>query len=118
MGLLGVIPSHGWSQLWMALVVGGPGHGWSHLWTALVMGGPGHGRPWRGCTGLGSLLSLVTACALQGGFCFSTLDCGWIVADCTAEALKSVLLLQEQCPFVTEHIPQERLYDAVAVVRI
>uniref|UniRef100_A0A8D1LY43 Terpene cyclase/mutase family member n=1 Tax=Sus scrofa TaxID=9823 RepID=A0A8D1LY43_PIG len=52
----------------------------------------------------------------KGGFPFSTLDCGWIVADCTAEALKSVLLLQENCPCITQHIPQERLFDAVAVL--
>lgn len=52
----------------------------------------------------------------KGGFPFSTLDCGWIVADCTAEALKAVLLLQEQCPSITEHVPRERLYDAVAVL--
>lgn len=56
--------------------------------------------------------------ALQGGFPFSTLDCGWIVADCTAEALKSILLLQEKCPFVTKHVTRERLCDAVAVVRL
>ncbi|KAJ7344564.1 hypothetical protein JRQ81_000514 [Phrynocephalus forsythii] len=35
----------------------------------------------------------------KGGFPFSTRDCGWIVADCTAEGLKSVMLLQERCPF-------------------
>ncbi|XP_008143861.2 lanosterol synthase [Eptesicus fuscus] len=52
----------------------------------------------------------------KGGFPFSTLDCGWIVADCTAEALKSVLLTQEKCPFVTTHIPREQLFDAVAVL--
>lgn len=52
----------------------------------------------------------------KGGFPFSTVDCGWIVADCTAEALKAVLLLQEQCPSITEHVPRERLYDAVAVL--
>ncbi|XP_046294826.1 lanosterol synthase [Marmota monax] len=52
----------------------------------------------------------------KGGFCFSTLDCGWIVADCTAEALKSVLLLQEKCPSITQHIPRQRLCDAVAVL--
>ena len=56
--------------------------------------------------------------AFQGGFPFSTVDCGWIVSDCTAEALKSVLLVQEKCPFVTMHIPRERLFDAVAVVRL
>ncbi|XP_006894105.1 PREDICTED: lanosterol synthase [Elephantulus edwardii] len=52
----------------------------------------------------------------KGGFSFSTRDCGWIVADCTAEGLKSVLLLQELCPFITELVPRERLYDAVAVL--
>lgn len=56
--------------------------------------------------------------ALQGGFPFSTVDCGWIVSDCTAEALKSVLLVQEKCPFLTTHIPPERLFDAVNVVRL
>ena len=55
---------------------------------------------------------------LQGGFSFSTLDCGWIVADCTAEALKSILLLQEKCPFVSNPVPRERLFDTVAVVRL
>ncbi|XP_037685827.1 lanosterol synthase isoform X2 [Choloepus didactylus] len=52
----------------------------------------------------------------KGAFPFSTRDCGWIVADCTAEALKAVLLLQQLCPFVPEHIPRERLCDAVAVL--
>ncbi|XP_039078069.1 lanosterol synthase isoform X2 [Hyaena hyaena] len=52
----------------------------------------------------------------KGGFPFSTLDCGWVVSDCTAEALKSILLLQEECPFITKHVAQERLYDAVAVL--
>uniref|UniRef100_A0A8C4LF87 Terpene cyclase/mutase family member n=1 Tax=Equus asinus asinus TaxID=83772 RepID=A0A8C4LF87_EQUAS len=52
----------------------------------------------------------------KGGFPFSTLDCGWIVADCTAEALKSIILLQEKCPFVTEHVQREQLFDAVAVL--
>ncbi|KAJ8351646.1 hypothetical protein SKAU_G00231220 [Synaphobranchus kaupii] len=52
----------------------------------------------------------------KGGFPFSTRDCGWIVADCTAEGLKSVMLLQEQCPFITQRIPSERLYDAVNVL--
>lgn len=60
----------------------------------------------------------VCVCVCQGGFPFSTRDCGWIVADCTAEGLKSVMLLQEQCPFITQHIPPERLCDAVNVVRI
>uniref|UniRef100_A0AAR2LUY4 Terpene cyclase/mutase family member n=1 Tax=Pygocentrus nattereri TaxID=42514 RepID=A0AAR2LUY4_PYGNA len=52
----------------------------------------------------------------KGGFPFSTRDCGWIVADCTAEGLKSVMLLQERCTFITDHIPAERLFDAVNVL--
>uniref|UniRef100_A0A6I8R2C8 Terpene cyclase/mutase family member n=1 Tax=Xenopus tropicalis TaxID=8364 RepID=A0A6I8R2C8_XENTR len=52
----------------------------------------------------------------KGGFPFSTRDCGWIVADCTAEGLKSVMLLQEQCPFLTDLVPPERLRDAVDVL--
>uniref|UniRef100_A0A8B9PEK8 Terpene cyclase/mutase family member n=1 Tax=Apteryx owenii TaxID=8824 RepID=A0A8B9PEK8_APTOW len=51
-----------------------------------------------------------------GGFPFSTRDCGWIVADCTAEGLKSVMLLQEKCPFITKLVPSERLFDAVNVL--
>lgn len=54
---------------------------------------------------------------IQGGFPFSTRDCGWIVADCTAEGLKSVMLLQEQCGFLKEKVPTERLFDAVNVVK-
>lgn len=53
---------------------------------------------------------------VQGGFPFSTRDCGWIVADCTAEGLKSVMLLQELCPSISQPVPSERLYDAVNVV--
>ncbi|XP_023806926.2 lanosterol synthase-like isoform X1 [Oryzias latipes] len=52
----------------------------------------------------------------KGGFPFSTRECDWIVADCTAEGLKSVMLLQELCPFIKDHIPSERLYDAVNVL--
>ncbi|XP_018591028.2 lanosterol synthase isoform X1 [Scleropages formosus] len=52
----------------------------------------------------------------KGGFPFSTRDCGWIVADCTAEGLKSVMLLQERCSFLRQHVPIERLYDAVNVL--
>uniref|UniRef100_A0A8C1FT93 Terpene cyclase/mutase family member n=2 Tax=Cyprinus carpio TaxID=7962 RepID=A0A8C1FT93_CYPCA len=52
----------------------------------------------------------------KGGFPFSTRDCGWIVADCTAEGLKSVMLLQEQCGFLTDKVPTERLFDAVNVL--
>uniref|UniRef100_A0A673YR50 Terpene cyclase/mutase family member n=1 Tax=Salmo trutta TaxID=8032 RepID=A0A673YR50_SALTR len=53
---------------------------------------------------------------LEGGFPFSTRDCGWIVADCTAEGLKSVMLLQEHCPFISQHVPSERLCDSVNVL--
>uniref|UniRef100_A0A673A569 Lanosterol synthase (2,3-oxidosqualene-lanosterol cyclase) n=1 Tax=Sphaeramia orbicularis TaxID=375764 RepID=A0A673A569_9TELE len=52
----------------------------------------------------------------QGGFPFSTRDCGWIVADCTAEGLKSVLLLQDLCPFISQPFSPDRLYDAVNVL--
>uniref|UniRef100_A0A8C7GE15 Terpene cyclase/mutase family member n=1 Tax=Oncorhynchus kisutch TaxID=8019 RepID=A0A8C7GE15_ONCKI len=52
----------------------------------------------------------------KGGFPFSTRDCGWIVADCTAEGLKSVMLLQEHCPFISQHVPSERLFDSVNVL--
>ncbi|KAF6738680.1 Lanosterol synthase [Oryzias melastigma] len=54
----------------------------------------------------------------KGGFPFSTRDSNLIVADCTAEGLKSVMLLQELCPFIKDHIPSERLYDAVNVVSL
>lgn len=65
---------------------------------------------------LNTLMSMCV-CVIQGGFPFSTRDCGWIVADCTAEGLKSVMLLQEQCSFIRENIPTERLFDAVNVVK-
>uniref|UniRef100_A0A8C8RXG4 Terpene cyclase/mutase family member n=1 Tax=Pelusios castaneus TaxID=367368 RepID=A0A8C8RXG4_9SAUR len=52
----------------------------------------------------------------QGGFPFSTRDSGWIVSDCTAEGLKSVMLLQEKCPFIAQHLPAQRLFDAVNVL--
>ncbi|XP_063197639.1 lanosterol synthase isoform X3 [Chroicocephalus ridibundus] len=52
----------------------------------------------------------------KGGFPFSTRDCGWIVADCTAEGLKSIMLLQEKCPFIAKLVPPERLFDAVNVL--
>lgn len=38
------------------------------------------------------------------------------MADCTAEGLKSVMLLQEKCPFIAKLVPPERLFDAVNVV--
>uniref|UniRef100_A0A3Q2QLB8 Terpene cyclase/mutase family member n=1 Tax=Fundulus heteroclitus TaxID=8078 RepID=A0A3Q2QLB8_FUNHE len=51
----------------------------------------------------------------KGGFPFSTRDCGWIVADCTAEGLKAVMLLQELCPSIRQPISSQRLCDAVNV---
>lgn len=39
------------------------------------------------------------------------------MADCTAEGLKAVMLLQEKCPFIAKLVPPERLFDAVNVVR-
>ncbi|KAM0017744.1 putative cycloartenol synthase [Helianthus debilis subsp. tardiflorus] len=49
-----------------------------------------------------------------GGWPFSTPDNGWPVSDCTAEALKTVLMLS-QMPYhlVGEAIAPECLYDAV-----
>uniref|UniRef100_A0A669B035 Terpene cyclase/mutase family member n=1 Tax=Oreochromis niloticus TaxID=8128 RepID=A0A669B035_ORENI len=52
----------------------------------------------------------------KGGFPFSTRDCGWIVADCTAEGLKSLMLLQELCPSIRQPVNSERLCDAVNVL--
>lgn len=36
---------------------------------------------------------------MQGAFPFSTVECGWIVSDCTAEGLKSLMMLQEKCRY-------------------
>ncbi|MCJ1265881.1 hypothetical protein MMC22_005763 [Lobaria immixta] len=48
----------------------------------------------------------------KGGWPFSTKEQGYIVADCTAEALKAVLLLQAECGF--EKIMSDRsLQDSV-----
>lgn len=53
----------------------------------------------------------------KGGFPFSTVDCGWIVSDCTAEGLKSVMMLQEKCgSSLGEHIEDHRLFDTVNVL--
>ncbi|XP_077584501.1 lanosterol synthase [Stigmatopora nigra] len=52
----------------------------------------------------------------KGGFPFSTRDCGWIVADCTAEGLKSTMRLQETFPSLGQPVAPERLYDAVHVL--
>ncbi|XP_071477715.1 lanosterol synthase-like [Diadema antillarum] len=52
----------------------------------------------------------------KGGYPFSTKDCGWIVSDCTAEGLKSAMLLEEKCSFITDHIGKERHGQAVDVL--
>ncbi|XP_072022420.1 lanosterol synthase-like [Amphiura filiformis] len=52
----------------------------------------------------------------KGGYPFSTRDCGWIVSDCTAEGLKSAMMLEEQCSFITDHISKERHSQAVDVL--
>jgi lanosterol synthase len=48
----------------------------------------------------------------KGAWAFSTKDQGYTVSDCTAEALKSVLLLQRTAGFPTL-ISDERLKDAI-----
>lgn len=51
----------------------------------------------------------------KGGWSFSTRDCGWIVSDCTAEALKAVLLLQKVMGFDNHEdgIDENRLLSTV-----
>uniref|UniRef100_A0ACD5ZMJ7 Uncharacterized protein n=1 Tax=Avena sativa TaxID=4498 RepID=A0ACD5ZMJ7_AVESA len=50
----------------------------------------------------------------KGSWTLSTADNGWSVSDCTAEALKALLLLLNISPnLVGDHIRGERLYDAV-----
>ncbi|GLU10489.1 hypothetical protein SLE2022_272880 [Rubroshorea leprosula] len=50
----------------------------------------------------------------KGGWPFSTRDNGWSVSDCTAEALKTaVLLSQMPSNIVGEAISADRLYDGV-----
>lgn len=54
----------------------------------------------------------------KGAFPFSTRDCGWIVADCTAEGLKSMLYLH-QCTTLRGSLPpldMRRIYDGVDVL--
>ena len=46
----------------------------------------------------------------QGGWPFSDLDHGWPIADCTAEGLKTVLMLEKNDPALS--ISDDRLLDA------
>ncbi|GKZ96109.1 hypothetical protein CBS63078_1975 [Aspergillus niger] len=48
----------------------------------------------------------------KGGWPFSTRNNGYIVSDCAAEALKAVLMLQEECHFI-KLISDDRLQDCV-----
>ncbi|XP_047052242.1 achilleol B synthase-like [Lolium rigidum] len=50
----------------------------------------------------------------KGSWTLSTADNGWSVSDCTAEALKALLLLSKFSPsLVGDPIKGERIYDAV-----
>ncbi|XP_055874418.1 lanosterol synthase-like isoform X1 [Biomphalaria glabrata] len=51
----------------------------------------------------------------EGAFPFSTRDCGWIVADCTAEGIKAVIKLQEKCQ-LKNLIAKEKLYRGIDVI--
>ncbi|KAL8561846.1 hypothetical protein ACOMHN_046971 [Nucella lapillus] len=53
--------------------------------------------------------------ANKDGFPFSTRDCGWVVADCTAEGLKALLGLQDDTAMLppASHVPTHRLQGAV-----
>jgi squalene/oxidosqualene cyclase-like protein len=51
--------------------------------------------------------------ASKGGWPFSDQPHGWPISDCTAEGLKSALLLQNQ---VRDPLPSSRLWDAVELI--
>ncbi|KAI3739629.1 hypothetical protein L2E82_30039 [Cichorium intybus] len=53
----------------------------------------------------------------KGGWTFSDQDHGWVVSDCTAEALKCLLALSQMPEEIAGEKPDnERLYDAVNVL--
>ncbi|ETE64198.1 Lanosterol synthase, partial [Ophiophagus hannah] len=52
----------------------------------------------------------------QGGFPFSNRDNDWMVSDCTAEAMKALMLLEEKCPFIEDHVAPQRLFDGINVL--
>ncbi|XP_078166360.1 cycloartenol synthase-like isoform X2 [Carex rostrata] len=53
----------------------------------------------------------------KGGWGFATADEGWAVSDCTAEALKALLLLSRISPdLVGDHATKESMYEAVNVI--
>lgn len=50
----------------------------------------------------------------KGSWTLSTIDIGWGVSDCTAEAIKALLLLSKMSPNLVGHpIQEQRLYDGV-----
>jgi lanosterol synthase len=52
----------------------------------------------------------------KGAWPFSNRDQGWTVSDCTAEGLKTVLLLQNKLGYTKKLVSDERLFDAVNVM--
>lgn len=53
----------------------------------------------------------------KGGWPFSTLDHGWPISDCTAEALSAVLKVHRSHSDIDiSKIPEKRLHDAVDVI--
>ncbi|XP_037543108.1 lanosterol synthase-like [Nematolebias whitei] len=52
----------------------------------------------------------------KGGFPFTNRHFNWIVSDCTAEGLKSLMQLEKLCPFIRQRVSSERLFDAVNVM--
>ncbi|MBY0308028.1 MAG: hypothetical protein K2Q09_04725, partial [Phycisphaerales bacterium] len=52
----------------------------------------------------------------KGAWPFSTRDHGWPISDCTAEGLKSALLLAKWPGLGAQPLPKERLFDAVDVI--
>ncbi|KAI9026831.1 terpenoid cyclases/protein prenyltransferase alpha-alpha toroid [Hyaloraphidium curvatum] len=52
----------------------------------------------------------------KGAWPFSTRDQGWTVSDCTAEGLKTVLLLQNKLSYTEKRVSDERMFDAVNVL--
>ena len=60
---------------------------------------------------------MMVECVLQGGFPFSTRDCGWIVSDCTGEGLTAVLSLREHCPWLGDHVAVDHFQQAADCVR-
>lgn len=103
-------------------------HAWLKL-TQIPENPLDHHKYYRQMSRVGSLAAriyqrgVVSVCKdntnlLQGGFPFSTRDCGWIVADCTADGLKAVMTLQENCDFLSQKISQEKIFQAVDVVSL